>query len=116
VATLGETVAQARKVKNMTLAETAKRAGFSVAYLHKLENDNIRAPSPRLLHKLAQALKLSYTDLMRLAGYVVSQANGNPGINALATALKSELKEDELVALAEYLALYRAQRKRINET
>jgi HTH-type transcriptional regulator, competence development regulator len=116
VATLGETVARARKVKKWTLAETAKRAGFSVAYLHKLENDDIQTPSPHQLQKVAQALKLPYTDLMRLAGYVVSRAQGDPSVNALATALKTDLKEDEVIALSEYLGLYRSQRRRIADS
>jgi transcriptional regulator with XRE-family HTH domain len=51
------------------LDAVAAAAGCSAAYVHKLEQDGVRTPSPRVLAGLCAALGLEYASVMRAAGY-----------------------------------------------
>lgn len=66
---LGNTLRAARTAHDLSLQEVAQRAGCSSAYVHKLEMDRVRTPSPRVLAGLAEALGLTYGELMTAAGY-----------------------------------------------
>jgi transcriptional regulator with XRE-family HTH domain len=59
----------ARSGLSLSLAEVAERAGCSAGYVHKLELDRVRTPSPRVLNRLGEALGLPYGALMAAAGY-----------------------------------------------
>lgn len=48
----------------------ANRAEISDAYLFQLEQNKNTKPSPDILKKLAEALRVSYEDLMDAAGYL----------------------------------------------
>lgn len=111
---LGDRLRQVRKMRGWSLRETAERAEISPAYLQKLESGQVQGPSPHMLHSLAEHLRVPYSNLMELAGYVVpgdsEERRGLPGVNTLAYALSSEdLSESEAEALAQYLAWYRSQ-------
>jgi len=67
--TLGETIRAARAAYDLSLQQVAERAGCSQAYVHKLEMDRVRTPSPRVLAGLAEALGLPYDELMSAADY-----------------------------------------------
>jgi len=67
--TLGSYLKQVRKEKGFTLRVVEEKTGISNAYLSQLENQKISNPSPRILHKLANCYKISYENLMELAGY-----------------------------------------------
>lgn len=112
---LGEELFKVRKMKGLTLAAVAAKAGCSAAYLQKLERGEVQAPSPHQLHGLAKALEVPYEELMSLAGYLRprGEQDGEPRAeNLLAVALKGEpLTDEEASALAEYLAFFRSQRK-----
>jgi transcriptional regulator with XRE-family HTH domain len=66
---LGTLLGDARAGLALSLHEVALRAGCSAAYVHKLESDVVKTPSPRVLARLAEALGLPYDDVMRAAGY-----------------------------------------------
>ncbi len=68
-ASLGATLRDARAAHGLSLQQVAERAGCSAAYVHKLEMDRVRTPSPRVLARLAEALGLDYSELMRAADY-----------------------------------------------
>jgi transcriptional regulator with XRE-family HTH domain len=68
-ATLGTVLGEARAAHDLSLQEVADRAGCSPGYVHKLESDRVRTPSPRVLAGLARALGLGYGTLMAAAGY-----------------------------------------------
>ncbi|MBA3736271.1 MAG: helix-turn-helix transcriptional regulator [Actinobacteria bacterium] len=104
---LGSRLRTARGIRKMSLREAAEAAKISAAYLQKLEHGDVKSPSPHVLHALAEVLKIPYSTVMQLAGYVVP--SGSDGrVNVLAHALSSaELTEDEADALANYLAWYR---------
>jgi transcriptional regulator with XRE-family HTH domain len=76
--TLGALLHEARGAHDLSLQEVAERAGCSPGYVHKLEADKVRTPSPRVLAGLANALGLAYPDLMRAAGYDAAAGEGAP--------------------------------------
>lgn len=111
---LGARLRQVRKLRGWSLRETAEKAEISSAYLQKLESGHVQGPSPHVLHSLAEQLRVPYSTLMELAGYVVPDGSADrqtlPNISPLAYALSSEdLSQDEAEALAQYLAWYRSQ-------
>lgn len=111
---LGKLLSEVRSLKGLSLSKVAKPAGISTAYLQKLEKNEVKAPSPKVLHGLSESLGVSYTNLMRLAGYVVSdrQDSGSETLKLLAQAFHSEnLTEEEVRELAEYLTFKRRMRK-----
>jgi HTH-type transcriptional regulator, competence development regulator len=67
---LAEALRDAREELDLSLAAVAKPAGISAAYLHKLERGVVDNPSPRVLARIAAALKMPYLRLMELAGYL----------------------------------------------
>lgn len=109
-AELGRTLKSVREMLGRSLKAVADPAGISPAYLVKLEKGDVTTPSPHVLHRLAGVLGVEYLELMRLAGYVVPEPEGQR-TGALAQALSSaELTEDEAKAVATYLQLYRSGR------
>ena len=67
--TLGSLLREARAGHGLSLQEVAREARCSPGYVHKLEADRVRTPSPRVLAGLGRALGLAYGDLMTAAGY-----------------------------------------------
>jgi transcriptional regulator with XRE-family HTH domain len=111
---LGDRLRQVRKMRGWSLREAAERADISTAYLQKLEQDRVRSPSPNVLYKLAEQLKVPYSELMKLAGYVVpkdGRGRKAMGDSVLAHALSSEdLTAEEAEELAKYLSWFRSQK------
>jgi transcriptional regulator with XRE-family HTH domain len=106
--TLGQTLKSVRELQGKSLKTAAQGAEISPAYLQKLEKGDVTAPSPHVLHRLANELDVEYLNLMRLAGYVVPETTGT-GSGALAQALSAQdLTEDEARALATFLKMYRS--------
>jgi transcriptional regulator with XRE-family HTH domain len=112
--TLGEQLREVRGIRDMTLKAVAEAADISTAYLQKLERDEVKTPSPHILYRLGEVLRVPYPQLMALAGYVVPSTNEDrkqEPQNLLAHALSSQdLSDDEQRELARYLAWYRHQR------
>ncbi len=105
---LGRTLRSARDISGKSLKAIAEPAGISPAYLMKLERGEVVSPSPHVLHRLARELGVAYTDLMRLAGYIVPEAESRRS-GVLAQALSSQdLTEDEARAVAAFLKAYRS--------
>jgi transcriptional regulator with XRE-family HTH domain len=69
---------QARAAHALSLQEVGTRAACSAGYVHKLEMNRVRTPSPRVLAALAEALGLSYEELMSSAGYHPLEHSGPP--------------------------------------
>jgi transcriptional regulator with XRE-family HTH domain len=112
--TLGRQLHEVRQLRGISLKAVAEPARISPAYLQKLERDEVKSPSPHVLYRLAEALRVPYPRLMALAGYVVpavaDESDREPQ-NLLAHALSSEeLTQDEQREVARYLAWYRHQR------
>jgi transcriptional regulator with XRE-family HTH domain len=62
----------------------AEEAGCSTAYVHKLEQDRVRTPSPRVLAGLARTLGLDYGVVMSTAGYEAPSPEGPDSPHAAA--------------------------------
>ena len=99
---LGTILKDARTAHDLSLQQVADRAGCSPGYVHKLEADRVRTPSPRVLAGLAEALALDYPELMHAAGYeqpdATRPAPAVPGAvkrysNAHIVALLEELQQ-----------------------
>ena len=107
---LGAQLHEVRRLKDLSLKGVSEPAGISAAYLQKLERNEVKRPSPHVLHALAEVLEVPYVALMEAAGYVVpvaDQKKVKPG-SVLAHALSSEdVTEEEAEVLARYLRWYR---------
>ncbi|GLC28251.1 helix-turn-helix domain-containing protein [Roseisolibacter agri] len=70
---LGQMLRSAREARGLSLrdVERATEGKVSNGYLSLLESDSVKQPSPNHLYHLAQAYRLDYAELMRLAGYFV---------------------------------------------
>lgn len=111
-ASLGAQLHEVRRLKEKSLKAVAEPAGISAAYLQKLERNEVKRPSPHVLHALAGVLGVPYMKLMEAAGYIVPTADEKkvkPG-SVLAHALSSEdVTDEEAEALARYLRWYRTE-------
>lgn len=87
-----------RKVKGFTIREVAERSGVSSAYISQLENGNRGVPSPDILLKLSDGLSSSYSELMKMAGYLQEL---NPNLSDQAAKnpinLRRFLRDNELI-------------------
>jgi len=111
---LGLRLQQVRELRGRSLRDVAEDAEISASYLQKIERGQVKSPSPNVLYTLAGKLAVPYSELMRLAGYVVPREGGERTAmrgNVLAHALSSEeLTDEESAAVAEYLAWFRQRR------
>jgi transcriptional regulator with XRE-family HTH domain len=109
---LGEKLRQYRSLKGLTLRDVERKTKVSNAYLNQLEQGNIKGPSPHFLHKLANFYGVPYTNLLKLAGYLMpkeeAQAKKTAGV---AFSLLKDLTEEEEEELLKYLEFIRQKRK-----
>ena len=98
--TLGRLLGGARAAHDLSLQEVAASAGCSAGYVHKLEADLVRTPSPRVLAGLARALGLAYGDLMTAAGY---EPAGDDDVARKAPAAVKRYSNAHIVELLEQL-------------
>jgi transcriptional regulator with XRE-family HTH domain len=108
---MGDTLRQARAVRELSVVDAARAAAISPAYLSRLENDAVKKPSPHVLHQLSEALGVPYAELMRLSGYRLPGHSDQPAAGTVAAALFADLTDDERDELVAYLAWYRARRR-----
>ncbi len=109
---LGRTLIGARERKGFTLRDVERAIGVSNAYLSQLENEKIKAPSPKVLHKLAILYEVPYSALMGQAGYPVSESAEIPSEAVRLAARLGPTSPDEEDALADYLEFIRTRTSR----
>ena len=109
--TIGAVLRAARSVRGLSSTETARSAGISPAYLSRLENDAVKRPSPGVLHRLGEVLKVPYAELMTLVGYQIPDASDAPDPARLDATIFTDLTDDEREELIEFLAWYRARKR-----
>jgi len=68
---LQELLAEARRMKGVSLREVERATGISNAYLSQMETGAVAEPSPNKLHALAEYYGMSYGALMNACGYAV---------------------------------------------
>ena len=117
---LGRYLASVREDRGLSLREVEKATDkvISNGYLSQVENDQIKKPSPNILHALAELYGVSYEDLMERAGFVtpkrsrsVEQRHGR-----IATFADQNLTEEEEAELVRYLSFMRSRRKPSDQT
>jgi HTH-type transcriptional regulator, competence development regulator len=84
------------------------------AYLSQIENDQIKKPSPNILHALAELYAVSYENLMERAGFVVptrSRAGAQQRHGRVATFAGHNLTAEEEAELVKYLGYLRTRKK-----
>jgi transcriptional regulator with XRE-family HTH domain len=82
---MGERLRAGREAVGLSTQAAAERARISTGYLFKLESGYVGTPSPRVLHRLSGVLGVPYWTLMRLAGYVVPNAEDPPELHETPT-------------------------------
>ena len=112
---LGPYLASVRADRGLSLREVEKATNKVVSngYLSQVENNQIKKPSPNILHALAELYSVSYEDLMERAGFAmptrarsVNQRHGR-----IATFAGQNLTEEEEAELVRYLGFMRSRRK-----
>ena len=101
-------------MQQRSLREVSRQAQITPTYLKKLEEGQVREPSPNILHRLSGTLGLSYGDLLQLAGYVVPTRNTDSAdtADALNVALKSaDLTPDELEHMIQYIGFLKKTKR-----
>lgn len=66
----GEYIKEVRESKNMTLNQVAMYSDISAAQLSRIETGKRGVPKPLTIEKIAQALRIDYIELMKIAGYL----------------------------------------------
>ena len=110
-AAFGAYLRQARNATGMTLrdVEAATDNTVSNGYLSQIEKGTIQQPSPRILHRLADAYGIAYSDLMERAGYVVPSAAPST-LSSFPMRALDDLNADEQKALLEYIEFIKSKR------
>ncbi|MGA3600782.1 helix-turn-helix domain-containing protein [Lysinibacillus agricola] len=65
--TFGETIQAARKAKDLSIRELARRSGISHPYLSQLENGKTTNPSYEIIGKIAKGLGVNIVELLNLS-------------------------------------------------
>ena len=108
---LGRLLADARKQRKLTLRAVEDTVGISNAYLSQLENGKVRAPSPVVLHKLSELLRLSYASMMHEAGHPIPKNVKQSARDGRFAARVGNVTEEEEDALVEYLMFLRSRKR-----
>ena len=109
--TLGQELSRLRSLKGWTLRQVEEKTKRKVSnsYLYQLENDNVKEPSPNILHELSMVYDASYADLMRLAGFVVPSSAGVTPASVAFNAL--DLTEKEKEEVMDFIEFMRRKKK-----
>ena len=108
---LGAHLAAVRKDRGYSLRQVEKltKQAVSNAYLSQVESGKIQQPSPNILHALSAAYKISYEQLMEMAGYIGSGKRRASGATSKPSTLTElNLTPEEEKELLEYLQFRRS--------
>ncbi len=109
---LGSQLRDVRTLRGDSLRAVATETGISAAYLLKLEQGLVAAPSPHFLLNLAKYFDVSYLRLMALAGYATDDdpqvERSKAGVLAEALAAQDLTPEEER-AMAAFLTTLRSR-------
>lgn len=109
---LGKYLQAIRENKQLSLRAVEKAVGISNAYISQLESGKIKQPSPSILHKLAELYDISYSEVMKLAGYPVFDETSNETAQTSFASRIGPVTPEEESAIVEYLAFLRSRGKR----
>jgi HTH-type transcriptional regulator, competence development regulator len=114
--TLGQYLASIRNDRGLSLREVERATDkvVSNAYLSQIETDQIKRPSPNILHALAELYAVPYDILMERAGFVVptrSRKSPQERHGRVATFADHNLTAEEEARLVEFLGYLRSRKK-----
>jgi transcriptional regulator with XRE-family HTH domain len=113
--TLGQYLASIRNDRDLSQRDVEKATNkvVSNAYLSQIENDQIKKPSPNILHALAELYAVSYENLMERAGFVVPTRSRTSGQRhgRVATFADHHLTPEEEKQLVQFLGYLRSRKK-----
>lgn len=115
--TLGQYLASIRADRDLSQRDVEKATNkvVSNAYLSQIETDQIKKPSPNILHALAELYAVSYENLMERAGFVVPTrsrtTSGDERRSRAATFAGHNLTAEEEKELVQYLGYLRSRKK-----
>lgn len=114
--TLGQYLASIRNDRRLSLREVEKATDkvVSNAYLSQIETDQIKRPSPNILHALAELYAIPYENLMERAGFVAptrSRKAPQERHGRVATFAEHNLTAEEEARLIEFLGYLRSRKK-----
>ncbi len=111
---LGSYLANIRQARGYSLrhVETLTDKAVSNAYLSQIEGGKVVQPSPNILHALATVYKVSYEQLMGMAGFISNRQVEGSGHGQVATFADMELTASEADELLQYLRFRREQAKK----
>lgn len=111
---LGSYLANIRRARGYSLrhVETLTNKAVSNAYLSQIESGKVAQPSPNILHALSEVYKVSYEQLMGMAGFISNRQADGTGHGQVATFVDMELTATEADELLQYLHFRREQAKK----
>lgn len=114
--TLGQYLSSIREDRKLSqrAVEKATNKVVSNAYLSQIENDQIKKPSPNILHSLAELYAIPYENLMERAGFVVptrSRGGSEQRHGRVATFADHNLTAQEEAELVQFLGYLRSRKK-----
>jgi len=86
----GQYLRRLRKKKNLSLRQLSDLTGISDSYLSLIEKGKRGVPRPEYLRRLAEALGVSYDDMLAKAGYREPERREIPLEDALQELLNSD--------------------------
>ncbi len=106
---LGKFIAEHREAKKLSRRKLAELANISHTEIHRLENGERKNPSPPVLKAIANALGVTYDEIMKAAGYMDS-TSPSPVIAARIPGTE-DLTDDEIEEVRNFIDFLRAKRK-----
>lgn len=98
-----------REAKKLSKRKLAELANISHTEIHRLENGERKMPSPPVLKAIANALGVTYDEIMKAAGYMDS----TPPSPVIAARMPdtTDLSDEEIEEVRNYIDFLRARRK-----
>jgi transcriptional regulator with XRE-family HTH domain len=113
--TLGQELSRLRTLKGWTLRDVEEKTKkkISNSYLYQLENDNVKAPSPNILYELSVVYGADYSQLMRIAGFVVPSSGQKASKGSASVAFSSlNLTSEEKEEVMDFIEFMRRKKSR----
>jgi len=105
---LGVFIKEKRALRELSIRRLAEIAGISHTEIKRIEDGVRKQPSPQVLRAIAEALNVSYDDIMTAAGYIDTPAN-----MLVATKIMDadDLTDEEISKVEDYINYIKSQRK-----
>lgn len=108
--TLGDYLKEKRTERDMSMRKLADLANISHTEVKRIEDGTRKQPSPQLLRALAGALRISFDEIMHVAGYV-DEVPAEPIVAAKISEI-DELTDDEVIEVKKYIDFLKSKRQK----